>query len=42
MLRCLLLKELAIPAFGDDPHHVILGYWPVENMPVSFPNDGTP
>jgi hypothetical protein len=30
MLRCLLLEELAVPAFGDDLHRIILGYKPVE------------
>jgi hypothetical protein len=42
MLHCLLLKELAIPVFGDDLHHVILGCRPVETMPKGFPDDGTP
>jgi hypothetical protein len=37
MLRCLLLKELTILAFGDDLHHVILSYKPVEIMPEALP-----
>jgi hypothetical protein len=32
MLRCLLLKEVAIPTFGDDFYRVILGCGPVEPM----------
>jgi hypothetical protein len=42
MLRSLLLEDLAIPAFGDDFHRIILSYWPVETMYEGFPNDGTP
>jgi hypothetical protein len=42
MLRCLLLKELAIPTFGEDLYHVILGYRPVETMSKGFPDDRTP
>jgi hypothetical protein len=39
MLRCLLLEELAVLAFGDDVHHVILGCRPVEIMPEGLAND---
>jgi hypothetical protein len=37
MLRYLLLEELAIPAFGEDFHRVVLGCRPVETM-----SDGSP
>jgi hypothetical protein len=39
MLYSLLLKKLAIPAFGDDLHHVILGCGPVETKSEGFPDD---
>jgi hypothetical protein len=42
MLRSLLLEKLAIPAFGDNIHHAILGCRPVETMPEGFLDDGTP
>jgi hypothetical protein len=42
MLRCLLLKELAILTFGDDFHRVVLGCKPVETMSKGFPDDWTP
>jgi hypothetical protein len=39
MLLCLLLKELALPAFGDDLHHVILDCKPVEIVSEGFAYD---
>jgi hypothetical protein len=42
MLHSLLPEELAIPAFGDDLHHIILGCRPAEKMHEGFPNDETP
>jgi hypothetical protein len=36
MLCSLLLKELAVPALGDDFHRVILSCWPVESMSKGF------
>jgi hypothetical protein len=39
MLHCLLLKELAVPAFGDDLFHVILCYRPVETAFGGFAYD---
>jgi hypothetical protein len=42
MLRCLLLKELAVIALGDDLHHVILSYRPVETMTECLTYDRTP
>jgi hypothetical protein len=39
MLRGLLLKELAVPTFGDDFYHVILGCGPVEPMSEGFSYD---
>jgi hypothetical protein len=42
MLRCLLLEELTILAFGDDFHRVILSYRPVETMPEGFAYDRAP
>jgi hypothetical protein len=40
MLHSLLLEKLAIQAFGDDLHCVILGC--VETMSGGFPDDGIP
>jgi hypothetical protein len=40
MIRCLLLKELAISAFGDDLYHIILGRRLVETMSKCFLDDG--
>jgi hypothetical protein len=42
MLRCLLLEELAVLAFGDDLHWVILSYRPVETVPEYFAYDKVP
>jgi hypothetical protein len=42
MLHCLLLEEQAIPTFGDNLHHVILGCRPVETMSEGFLDDRTP
>jgi hypothetical protein len=42
MLRCLLLEELAVLAFGDDLHHVILSCRPVEIVPEGFAYDRVP
>jgi hypothetical protein len=42
MLHCLLLKELAVPAFGDDLHHTILGCRPVKTVAEGFAYDRTP
>jgi hypothetical protein len=42
MLRCLLLEELVVLAFGDDLHRVILGCRPVETMPEGFDFDRAP
>jgi hypothetical protein len=42
MLCSLLVKELAVPALGDDLHRAIVGYWPVEPMSEGFADDGTP
>jgi hypothetical protein len=39
MLHCLLLKELIVPALGDDLHHIILGCGPVESMYECFAYD---
>jgi hypothetical protein len=39
MLCGLLLKELIVPALGDDLHHVILSCGPVEAMSECFGND---
>jgi hypothetical protein len=39
MLHYLLLKELAIPAFGDDLCHIILGCRPLETMSEGFSDD---
>jgi hypothetical protein len=39
MFGSLLLKELAVPALGDDLHHVILSCRPVEFMPEGFADD---
>jgi hypothetical protein len=39
MLCSLLLNELAIPALGDDLHHVILGCWSVQSMFKGFADD---
>jgi hypothetical protein len=39
MLCGLLLKELIVPALGDDLHHVILSCGPVEVMSECFGND---
>jgi hypothetical protein len=36
MCCCLLLKELAVPVFGDDLYHVILGCRAVETIPEGF------
>jgi hypothetical protein len=36
MLCSLLLKELAVPALGDDLHCIILDCWIVESMPEGF------
>jgi hypothetical protein len=36
MLHCLLLKELAILAFGDNLYRVILSGRPVENVAEGF------
>jgi hypothetical protein len=41
MLRCFLLEELAILTFGDDLHHIILSYRPVETVLESFTYDRT-
>jgi hypothetical protein len=42
MLRDFLMKELNIPAFGDDLHCVILSCGPVESMPECFGDDRMP
>jgi hypothetical protein len=42
MLRCLLLEELTILAFGDDIHRIILSCRPVETMPEGFAYDRAP
>jgi hypothetical protein len=42
MLHYLLLEELKVLAFGDDLHHVILSYRPVEIMPGGFAYDRAP
>jgi hypothetical protein len=42
MVRCLLLKELAALAFGDDLHCVILRCRPVEIMLEGFAYDRVP
>jgi hypothetical protein len=42
MLRCLLLKELAVPAFGDNLHHAILGCRLVETVYEGFAYDRAP
>jgi hypothetical protein len=41
MLRCLLLEELAVHAFGDDLHRVILCCRPVETVSEGFAYDRT-
>jgi hypothetical protein len=41
MLRCLLLKELAVIALGDDLHHVILSCRLVETVPECLSYDRT-
>jgi hypothetical protein len=42
MLRCLLLEELTILAFGDDLYRVILSCRPVESVPEGFAYDRAP
>jgi hypothetical protein len=42
MLHCLLLEELAVNAFGDEFHRIILGYRSVETMPKGFAYDRAP
>ncbi len=42
MLYYLLLEELAVLAFGDDLHRVILSCRPVETMPEGFAYDRAP
>jgi hypothetical protein len=42
MLCCLLLEELAVLAFGDDLHHVILSCRLVEIIPEGFAYDRVP
>jgi hypothetical protein len=42
MLHYLLLEELAVLVFGDDLHHVILSYRPVETVPEGFAYDRAP
>jgi hypothetical protein len=42
MLHCLLVKELAVPAFGDDLHRVIIGCRPVEIVSEGFAYDRAP
>jgi hypothetical protein len=42
MLRGMLLEELAVFAFGDDLHHVILSCGLVEPVSKSFTYDRTP
>jgi hypothetical protein len=42
MLRCLLLEELIVLAFGDDQHHVIPSCRLVEIVPEGFVYDTTP
>jgi hypothetical protein len=42
MLRYLLLEELAVLAFGDDLHHVILSCRPVETLPEGLANYRVP
>jgi hypothetical protein len=42
MLRCLLLEELAVLAFGDDLQRVILSCRPVEIMREGFAYDRAP
>jgi hypothetical protein len=37
-----LLKELAVLAFGDNFHHVVLSCRPVETMPEGFAYDRVP
>jgi hypothetical protein len=39
MLHSLLLKELSVPALGDDLHHVILSCRPAEFVFEGFVND---
>jgi hypothetical protein len=39
MFHCLLLEDLAVLAFGDDLHHIILSCRPVETMPEGFAYD---
>jgi hypothetical protein len=39
MLRCLLLDELAVLAFGDNLHRVILSCRPIEFVPEGFAYD---
>jgi hypothetical protein len=42
MLHYLLLEELAVLVFGDDLHHIILSYRPVETVPEGFAYDRAP
>jgi hypothetical protein len=42
MLRCLLLEELVVLAFGEDLHRGILSYRLVETMPKCFAYDKAP
>jgi hypothetical protein len=42
MLHCLFLEELAIPAFDDNLHHIILGCRSLETMSEGFFDDRTP
>jgi hypothetical protein len=42
MLHCLLLKELTVLAFGNDLHHVILSFRPVETVLEGFAYDRVP
>jgi hypothetical protein len=41
MLHGLLLKELIVPTFGDDLHHIILSCGPIESMSECFADDRT-
>jgi hypothetical protein len=39
MLHCLLREELVVLVLGDDLHHIILSYRPIETMPDGFSYD---
>jgi hypothetical protein len=42
MLRCLLLEELTVLAFGDNLYRVILSCRPVKTVRESFAYDRAP